>query len=140
MSYLYHAFSKIIFFSAIVSGSVAGNMSGLLQSNWHFMNLLLTTDLKQQKVLLSNLLPSQVDLITEFFFNISHVVDLNPSQQKFLKKKLSVIKILSKVKRSRKARNTSIKHFQVTIIKLLEQVKDNIFSAGQTFNKSNDVD
>lgn len=111
-------------------------MSGLLQSNWHFINLLLVTDLKQQKVLLSNLAPSQVDLLSEIFFNLSHVVELNPSQQKFMKRKIGIIKKLSKVNRSRKSRNKSIKTHQLQIIRILEQVKDNIFSAGQSYSKN----
>ena len=108
-------------------------MSGLLYYNWHFMNLLLNTETKQQKILLQNLTASQVDLITEIFFNLGHVVDLNPEQEKFMKRHLKVIRELSKVNRSRKYRNTSIRKNASLILKILNLVAANIMKAGESF-------
>ncbi len=103
-------------------------MSSLLFVNRNFVELLLTTELKQQKTLLSSLTDSQTDLITEIFHNLAHVIELNPQQRKFLKSKLKVIKLLSKVNKSRKGRKQLIRKNTIPVLAVLSRVKDNILT------------
>ena len=98
-------------------------MSGLLYHNWYFMNLLLSTDSKQQLVLMRNLNDAQVDLITEIFHNLGHVIDFEIDERQIFKKYLKIITILSKVSRSRKLRKLDIKKHMKTILKMLDIVK-----------------
>ena len=103
-------------------------MSGLLQRNWHFINLLLTTELKQQKILIDNLTGSQCDLLTEIFYNLSHVVELNPEQAKYMRKRAKALVKLSRVNLSRKSRNAIIRKSRRQVLGLLNEVKGDILS------------
>ena len=85
------------------------------------------TEPRQQKALLSNLTDSQVDAITEIFFNIAHLVDLSEQQQKYLKRRLKLVKALSKAKRARKYRRADIKRHFPAVLSTLNCVKENIY-------------
>ncbi len=111
-------------------------MSALLFRNWDFINFLLNTELKQQKFLLRNLTDSQTDLISEIFFNLAHVVHLNPDQQKFVKRRLVAIKHLSQINKSRGTRRSIIKKYCIPAISMLNEVKKNILEAGLEFVES----
>ena len=108
-------------------------MSALLFRNWDFINFFFSTELKQQKLLLRNLTDSQTDLISEIFFNLAHVVHLNPEQQKFIKRKLVAIKQLSQINKSRSNRREVIKKYCTPAINILNEVKLNILNAGKNF-------
>ena len=114
-------------------------MSALLQSNWHFINLLLSTDYKQQKVILNNLTPHQVDLLTEIFHNLVHVVDLNDVQGKYVKRNLKTLKLLGKLKRNRKTRNSSIKKHSKVVVKALEVIGFDLLNAGKHYKRMQDA-
>ena len=102
-------------------------MSGLMRYNYHFLNLLLETEPRQQRALLANLTDSQVDAITEIFFNIAHVVDLSDHQQKRLKRRLKLVKTLSKAKQSRKYRRANIKRQAASVLSTLALVRDDVY-------------
>ena len=100
----------------------------MLEVNYHFINLLLNTDRIQQFALLETLTKSQIDLLTEIFFNLWSVVELDESQQKFMKRRGDSLHSLSQVNRSRRNRYNTIKHMRKRVLDILLAVKDNILN------------
>ena len=116
-------------------------MSGLLYHNWHFFNLLSTTDCKQQNILLNNLNDTQVDLLSEIFHNLGHVITFEHDEHDIFKKYLKTIELLAQVSRSRKLRKGDIKRHMKTVLKILDLVSEDILQAGEYFrsNRMNDA-
>ena len=106
-------------------------MSALLEANWPFINLLLGTSRKQQLVLLDNLTDSQIDLISEIFFNLWNIVELHPGQQKFLKRRAGAISDLAQISSSRKFRQATIKRLKAPVLAVLGEVSENILIGGR---------
>jgi Fic family protein len=111
-------------------------MSALLDANYHFINLLLNTDRSQQFALLDTLTKSQIDLLSEIFFNLWSVVELDESQQKFMKRRGDNLRSLSQVNRSRRSRHNTIKLLRKRVLDILLEVKDNILNADPVQNTS----
>lgn len=101
-------------------------MSGLMQANKDFLTLLLTTENKQQKALIDSITPAQVDCLSEVFHNLAYVVDLEPDQYNFMKRRKNAIKALSHVQRSRKYRKSNIQKHSPCMLKVLDQVKEDL--------------
>lgn len=97
-----------------------------MQANKDFLTLLLTTENKQQKALVESITPPQVDCLSEVFHNLAYVVDLEPDQYDFMKRRKKVIKSLSQVHRSRKFRKGSIQKHSPCMLKILDQVKEDL--------------
>lgn len=97
-----------------------------MHANKDFLSLLLTTEVKQQKALIDSITPSQVDCLSEVFHNLAYVVDLDPEQHKFMKRRKKTIKTLSQVHRSRKFRKSSMQKLSPCMLKVLDQVKEEL--------------
>ena len=108
--------------------SANGAMSGLTEANWNFITLLLSGDSKQQKALIDSISPHQVDTLSEIFHNLAHVLELEPSQTKFMQRRLSVIKDLSQVSKSRRYRKALIQKHRGSMLKILDYIKDDLVS------------
>lgn len=102
-------------------------------ANSTFLNFLLTTDFKQQKVIMNNLTDSQSDALSEVFFNILNNIQLSPDDFKFMKRKIKVLKELSKVNRSRNYRKRMFKKYKVPAIAILDQTRTSILQLLDSF-------
>lgn len=101
-------------------------MSALLANNYAFIQLLLNTTPKQQKVLLDNLTDQQTDLISEIVFNLSEVIKLSPELHQTMKKRMKTVKALSKIYQSRQRRRSEIKRHKRPLMAILEQARSNL--------------
>jgi hypothetical protein len=94
-------------------------MSQRLLDNTHFLSLLFATDKKQQRALLSNITNSQVDLISEIFYNLDSVLPLTSYEEKTLKRKQFIPK-LAKITTAVARRRRLISQHKNQILKILQ--------------------
>ncbi len=97
-----------------------------MHANEDFLRLLLTTESKQQKALIENITTSQIDCLSEIFHNLAYVVELEPEQYNFMKRRKKIIKELSQVHRCRKFRKGAIQKHSLHMLKILDQVKGDL--------------
>lgn len=109
-------------------------MSGNIIHNYHFLHLLVSTDVKQQVVLLQNLNNEQTNLLTEIFHNLGHNIKFEENQHKTFKKYLNTIELLSQVDKTWKQRNRIIRKNIKKIIAILNIVGQDLLKVGDHFN------
>ena len=63
--------------------------------NHYFIHYFITDKLKQQKMLLPKITDSQVDMLGEIIYNLIHVLTHTKPDQKFIARRLNVLKKIS---------------------------------------------
>lgn len=100
-------------------------MSSQISENRNFLHLLLNTHPDQKKALLLSVTPSQASALREIFFNILNR-EHSLADQKFVKRKIPLIRKLSKNKKSAKAQQTLVRKERLMIIKTLDHFKQQL--------------
>lgn len=100
-------------------------MSQQISENRPFLTLLLNTSPEQQKALLLSVTPSQASALREIFYNILNI-EHTLEDQKFIKRKIPLIRKLSKNKKSVKTQQTLVRKERIMIIKILNHFKSKL--------------
>ena len=102
-------------------------MSRRLAENRSFLTLLLEQgDKGQQRALIQTITNSQLDAIGEIFYNLIHIVPVNKSEEKVVKRSRKILHRLSAISKSPASRRKLLKGNRVKFLRILHHFSDRL--------------
>ena len=102
-------------------------MSKRLSENRSFLTLLLEKgDKGQQRALMQTITNNQLDAIGEIFYNLIHIVPIDKSEEKIIKRSRKILQRVSAISKSAPSRRKLLKSNRVKFLKILHQFSDRL--------------
>ena len=102
-------------------------MSSRLAQNKSFLTLLVEgSDKRQQRALVQTITREQLDALGEIFYNLIHIVPMDKSEEKVVKKSHKILQRMSAISKSAVSRRKLLKSNSAKFMKILHHFSDKL--------------